>query len=264
MTEVQLRTLHSFIAGLGSSTSQLFWYTLLAGTTWLGFYVVFRNRLRHRRIGQKVPTKRQVAFEIFCSLRSIAVFGLVATFVVYASFSGWTRLYFRVQEFGWGWFALSVVLMVVLHDAYFYWSHRLLHHPWLFSRFHRTHHRSTNPTPWAAYNFSTIEAFVQAGIGPLIIFTIPVHPAAFGLFMIWQITFNVFGHCGYEIFPHWFIRSRLGRLLNSVTHHSLHHEKFNSNFGLYFNVWDRLMSTNHPDYVSRFEQATQLRQDPDI
>lgn len=31
----------------------------------------------------------------------------------------------------------------------------------------------------AAYAFSPAEALVQAGIGPLIVFTIPVHPAAF-------------------------------------------------------------------------------------
>ncbi len=45
-------------------------------------------------------------------------------------------------------------------------------------------------------------------------------------------------------------------MLNSVTHHALHHEKFRANFGLYFNVWDRLMGTNHRDYEHRFAQAT--------
>lgn len=74
--------------------------------------------------------------------------------------------------------------------------------------------------------------------------------------MTWQIAFNVFGHCGYEVFPQRFPRSRARLVLNSVTHHSLHHEKFRTNFGLYFNVWDRLMGTNHQDYEQRFESAT--------
>jgi Delta7-sterol 5-desaturase len=149
--------------------------------------------------------------------------------------------------------------MIVVHDAYFYWTHRLMHHGRLYRAFHRTHHLSMSPTPWAAYAFSPAEALVQAGIGPLIVFTMPVHPAAFGLFMVWQIAFNVFGHCGYEIFPRWFLGSRAGTLLNSVTHHALHHEKFQANFGLYFNVWDRLMGTNHPEYERRFELATGRR-----
>jgi Delta7-sterol 5-desaturase len=147
-------------------------------------------------------------------------------------------------------------VMIVLHDTYFYWTHRLMHHPRLYRLFHRTHHLSTSPTPWSAYTFSPWEALVQAGIGPLIVLTIPTHPVAFGLFMLWQISFNVFGHCGYEIFPHWFLRSRCGKILNSVTHHGMHHETFRANFGLYFNVWDRLMGTNHPEYERRFEQLT--------
>ncbi len=74
--------------------------------------------------------------------------------------------------------------------------------------------------------------------------------------MTWQIGFNVFGHCGYEIFPHGFLRTRFGRFLNTPTHHAMHHENFRANFGLYFNVWDRLMGTNDPDYTRRFEQVT--------
>lgn len=241
---------------LGASFADLLGYGLVAGSVWLLFYVVFGATFRHRRIGRRDPTTPQVTREILQSLRSIVIFGLVTAAVIYAAYFGRTRIYLRVGEHGWAWFVLSIGLMIVAHDAYFYWTHRLMHHPRLFRLVHHAHHRSTNPTPWAAYAFSTTEAFVQAGIGPLLVFTIPVHPAAFALFMAWQITFNVLGHCGVEILPRWFLRSGAGVFLNSVTHHALHHEKFRANFGLYFNVWDRLMGTNHPDYESRFELAT--------
>jgi sterol desaturase/sphingolipid hydroxylase (fatty acid hydroxylase superfamily) len=74
--------------------------------------------------------------------------------------------------------------------------------------------------------------------------------------MLWQLTFNVLGHCGYEIWPRWFLDSWAGRFLNTPTHHAMHHEKFRSNYGLYFNIWDRMMGTNHPDYARRFSQVT--------
>lgn len=247
---------YSFRALVGSSLGDLLGYALLAGCVWLFFYAIFKNRFVHRRVSSHWPRRGQVRREIVQSLRSIAVFGLVTGAVVYAGYSGWTRLYLDVAEYGWTWFVLSIGVMIVIHDAYFYWTHRLMHHRGLFPLLHRTHHRSTSPTPWAAYAFSPGEALVQAGIGPLLVFTLPLHPAAFALFMTWQIAFNVFGHCGYELFPSWFLRSRLGLFLNSVTHHSLHHEKFRANFGLYFNVWDRLMGTNHADYQRRFESAT--------
>jgi sterol desaturase/sphingolipid hydroxylase (fatty acid hydroxylase superfamily) len=247
------RSLHAL---LGASLGELLWYGALACGAWLFFYVLFRAAFRHRRVSRGDPTGRQVAREIAHSLRSIAIFGLVTGAVVYAAYSGYTRLYIRVEKYGWSWFFLSIGVMVVLHDTYFYWTHRLMHHRRLYRLFHHTHHISTSPTPWAAYAFSPWEALVQAGIGPLIVFTLPVHPAAFSAFMVWQIAFNVLGHCGYEVLPRWVLRSRLGVLLNSVTHHAMHHEKFRANYGLYFNVWDRLMGTNHGDYEQRLEEAT--------
>jgi sterol desaturase/sphingolipid hydroxylase (fatty acid hydroxylase superfamily) len=241
---------------VGQATADLVWYALLAGVAWLVFYVVFRATFRRRRVCREGPTGGQVSRELLTSLRSIAVFGLVSGAVVFAAASGWTRLYWRVDEYGWTWFVLSIGVMVLMHDTYFYWTHRLMHHRRLFRLVHRTHHLSTSPTPWAAYAFGPVEAFVQAGIGPLVVFTLPTHPAAFAAFMAWQIAFNVLGHCGHEIFPRWFLRSKAGVVLNTVTHHTLHHEKFTANFGLYFNVWDRLMGTNHREYERRFELAT--------
>jgi Delta7-sterol 5-desaturase len=243
---------HSFRAAVSSSLGELFWYGLMACGTWLLFYVLCRSAMRHRRIARHDPTAAQVWREIKHSLRSIAIFGLVAAGIVYAALSGWTRLYIHSDYHGWPWFLLSIATMIVVHDTYFYWTHRLMHHRRLFKFFHRTHHLSTSPTPWAAYAFSPSEALVQAGIGPLIVFTIPSHPGAFAIFMIWQITFNVLGHCGYEVLPNWFLKSRSGCILNTVTHHAQHHEKFRANFGLYFNVWDRLMGTNHGEYEERF------------
>ena len=73
--------------------------------------------------------------------------------------------------------------------------------------------------------------------------------------MLWQISFNVLGHCGYELFPRWFVRSWLGRILNTATHHAQHHETNRANFSLYFNYWDRLLGTNHQRYEERFAEA---------
>jgi sterol desaturase/sphingolipid hydroxylase (fatty acid hydroxylase superfamily) len=193
--------------------------------------------------------------EFLASLRSLVVYGLVGGFIVFAVVSGWTPMYFRISRYGWTWFTLSIGLIILIHDAYFYWTHRLMHHPRLFRFMHRTHHRSLSPSPWAAYSFSTWEAFVQAGIAPLVLFTLPIHPLAFSIFMLWQISFNVLGHCGYELFPRWFVRSWAGFLINTATHHAQHHETNRANFSLYFNYWDRLMGTNHAHYAERFARA---------
>jgi sterol desaturase/sphingolipid hydroxylase (fatty acid hydroxylase superfamily) len=244
------------------SGGEAFWYVLFAGGLWLIFDVLFRRPLWRRRISGKVPAWKQMGREFLYSLRSMTIFGAAGGFIVFAGYSGWTQIYVRVERYGWTWFVLSIVVMIFLHDAYFYWTHRWMHGRRWFRRMHKTHHLSTNPSPWAAYSFSSWEALVQAGIGPLIVFTIPTHPAAFSLFMIWQITFNVFGHCGHEIWPRWFLDSWLGRFLNTPTHHAMHHESFNANYGLYFNIWDRLMGTNHWRYHERFAEVTSRERAP--
>ena len=230
-------------------------YLIFCGIAWLLVYVLFRRRWAHRKIIPRFPSSPEVRREMKDSAISLLLFGLVGALTIEAARRGWTQAYWRVDERGMAWFFGSIGLTILLHDTWFYWTHRLLHHPRLFRHTHLTHHRSTNPTPWAAFAFSPAEAVVQASIFPLAMVVMPMHLYAFGLFMVWQMTFNVIGHTGYEFHPKWLMKSRLGRVLNTPTNHIMHHEKMRGNYGLYFNVWDRVMGTNHRDYESRFEEV---------
>lgn len=234
-----------------------FWYAGMAGFAWITLHWLLSRWIAGRRISDKPITRSQLSFEILCSLRSLGVYGLVGGMIAFAVMSKWTPMYFRIEQYGWAWFFGSIGVTILIHDTYFYWTHRLMHHPSLFRWMHATHHHSTNPSPWAAYSFSVPEAFVQAGIAPLVILTIPIHPLAFSIFMIWQISLNVLGHCGFELYPRWFVRSPIGKVLNTTTHHAQHHETNRANFGLYFNWWDLLMGTNHQRYAERFAEVTE-------
>ena len=231
-------------------------YVIFAGAAWLLGYVLFQQRWFHRKIIQRRPPSSEVWREIRYSAQTLVIFGLVGAVTIAAIRSGWTQFYFKLNQHGWAWFLLSIAGAIVLHDAYFYWTHRLMHHPRLFRAFHRVHHLSRNPSPWASYAFAPLEAVVEAGIFPLAVILIPMHPLAFVVFMVWQIVFNVAGHTGYEFHPRWLMRSWLGHIVNTPTNHIMHHEHLRGNYGLYFNIWDRLMRTNHPDYERRFQEVT--------
>lgn len=240
-----------------------FRYFLFAGVAWLFGYMLFRRRWAARKIIPEYPSRRDVWREVRLSLVTVAIYGLVGAVTVWASFRGWTRLYLDLGAHSMAWFWTSVALTILVHDAYFYWTHRFMHHPRIFPWTHRGHHLSLNPSPWATYAFDPIEAVVQAGIFPLAITLMPVHPLAFFLFMLWQLTFNVIGHTGYEFWPPWLMQSWLGKVLNTPTNHIMHHEHFHGNYGLYFNVWDRLMGTNHARYEARFLEVTSRRAAPE-
>jgi sterol desaturase/sphingolipid hydroxylase (fatty acid hydroxylase superfamily) len=237
-------------------------YFIFATLAWILGYRVFRRRWWHRKIAQREPLRAEIRREISYSLLTLVVFGAVGAATVLASKAGYTQMYLHIGKHGWPWFFASVGLTIFLHDAYFFWTHRLMHHPRLFRLFHRAHHLSTNPTPWASYAFSPLEAVVQAGIFPLAVTVMPIHPLAFFCFMLWQITFNVLGHTGYEFHPRWLMDSWLGKFLNTPTNHVMHHEHFRGNYGLYFNFWDRLMGTNHERYEARFREVTSRPREP--
>ena len=49
---------------------------------------------------------------------------------------------------------------------------------------------------------------------------------------------NVKGHLGIDLNPF-----RSSFFINTSKHHSLHHKYYNSNFGLYFLLWDKVFKT---------------------
>ncbi|MDG2417351.1 MAG: sterol desaturase family protein, partial [Saprospiraceae bacterium] len=130
------------------------------------------------------------------------------------------------------------------------------HHPILYIYVHLVHRKSTNPSPWTAYAFHPIEGFLEAMIVPLIAFTVPVHISSIGLFFLFQIFYNVYGHLGFELYPRGFHKTWIGKYINTSVAHNLHHKRFDGNYGLYFLIWDRLMGTVREDYDSTFDKAT--------
>ena len=76
-----------------------------------------------------------------------------------AARQGWMRMYFDIPQYSWSWFITSILLTILLHDTYFYWTHRWMHRPAIFKWMHRIHHQSNNPSPWAAFAFSPWAAF---------------------------------------------------------------------------------------------------------
>jgi len=234
-------------------------YFIIAGTAFILFYYWFAEKLRDNKIQRKLAKKADFFREIRHSLSSSFIMVLVALPFSLPPLKVYTSQYKSLDVHGILYLLVSVILALIVHDTYFYWMHRLLHHPSLFRRTHLIHHMSTNPSPWTSYAFHYFEAFAEALILPIVLFIVPMHPVAIALFILASFTINVYGHLGYEIMPRWFRHSLLFQILNTSVHHNLHHSKFSGNYGLYFRVWDRLMGTEHPAYVSTYDKIQNQR-----
>ncbi|PZR07162.1 MAG: sterol desaturase [Archangium gephyra] len=213
-------------------------YVVMAGGAYLFFWRWRGNPLTAKGRTQRRAFERADLWREFrWSMLTCVVFGVMfgVAFTGQApkplTHSGFAAV---LEFFGW----LAVVL--IIHDTFFYWSHRLLHHPLLFARVHAVHHRSHTPSPFSALAFHPLEAMLQ-GVWALPLFLLPIPTVVWLAFAVAAITINVVGHCGVEVVPQR-LRASLP-WLNYTTNHDAHHAHVRGNYGLYFSLWDRVMGT---------------------
>jgi Delta7-sterol 5-desaturase len=228
-------------------------YALVAVPAFFVFWVWLGPRLKRRWLRPTPPDAASTWREIAYSFSTVLVFSLAGVVVYAGSSSGVLRVYSRVADHGVPYLLASTLLLVVTQDAYFYFTHRAMHHRALFRVMHRVHHLSRHTSPFTAYAFSPLEAVVHASFVPMVLLLVPLHPIALFAFLAFMILRNVLGHLAIELYPTGFATSLLGRAHTTATHHALHHARPATNFGLYFTFWDRLLGTTDPTYEARFE-----------
>lgn len=187
----------------------------------------------------------QIRREITWSLIAAAIYGIPAGIVAWGwNEHGWTLIYSGWRDYPLWYLPVSLFTYLALHDSWFYWTHRWMHHPRIFRAVHAVHHASRPPTAWAAMSFHPSEALTGAFIIPLLVFLIPIHVAVLGLVLAIMTLMGVTNHMGWEMFPRRLVHSRLGSWLISASHHQRHHEQYTCNYGLYFRFWDRICATD--------------------
>ena len=227
-----------------------------------GFFLLFRLTL-HRWIKPRLlarkrwPKPSQVAREIMFSTCAQFTFLAIGIWLTLNEQAEGAMMYTDIGTNGWPYLILTTLLLFVVDDTYFYWTHRMLHQRALFERFHRVHHESVDPTPFSAYSFHPVEALI-IGAGSLffipIFMLMPWHPAAVAVFGVGSVLFNVIGHLGYELCPASWNRIPMLRWKTPAMHHYLHHQMIGGNYGLYFRWWDKLCGTEIRDFEARYDR----------
>jgi len=128
---------------------------------------------------------------------------------------------------------LHVIGFSVVEEIFFYYIHRLFHHPKLYKHIHKKHHDWQAPIAISSLYAHPIE-HLFANLLPAVL-----GPIVFGshvlLGMAWFVTAlvsSILSHMGYHL-----------PFLPSTEHHDYHHLKFTDNFGV-FGVLDWLHGTD--------------------
>jgi sterol desaturase/sphingolipid hydroxylase (fatty acid hydroxylase superfamily) len=232
-------------AALAAALTSALAMTAIVGVRYLIVSGAFAFATRRRHPGLYRGLDVQMRREIVWSLASAAIYGVPAGLVAWGwQEHGWTRIYSDVADYPVWWLPVSVLLFLVAHDAWFYWTHRWMHRPRAFRRVHAVHHASRPPTAWAAMSFHPWEAVTGAVVIPTLVFAIPIHVGALAVVLSIMTLMGVTNHMGWELFPRMVVDGPLGRWLITASHHQRHHAEYRCNYGLYFRFWDRLCGTD--------------------
>jgi Delta7-sterol 5-desaturase len=227
--------------------------------TYFIFWKKFKTRFQSWRIQVKERVNAsQIKTELGNSVLVFVVGALFSTVVAYLSTKGYTKIYTNFSDhsalLGIG----SFFLLLLIDDTWFYWCHRLLHHPKLFPYIHVVHHKSVDVNPFTSVSFHWLEPFLlTCWIFP-VAFILPVYAPVLGAVQLWGLLDNIKSHLGYELYPANFNKGWL-RFLTSGTHHNMHHSKFKGNYGVHFRIWDKLLGTEFKDYEAEFDKVQQRK-----
>ncbi|MGN6402567.1 MAG: sterol desaturase family protein [Flavisolibacter sp.] len=236
-------------------------YLLVAGLFYGIFYLWHPIRWNQRKISSRNYAVGQFKTEVKWSTITTFIFAVFGAATVALWQHGWIKVYANAHDYPLWWMPSSLFIALLLHETYYYWIHRWMHHPAIFKRVHKVHHDSHITSPWTAFSFHPLEGILQALFLPLLLLVLPMHL----YILIIQLTFmtlsSVVNHLNIEIYPEKFHHHPLGKWLIGATHHSLHHKQYKYNFGLYFTFWDRWKKTESPFFEKLFEEKTKRSTD---
>ena len=238
----------------------IFRYIFIAGGAYLFYYCLFKKKYERNKIQiNETITNSELKRELLASFQTIVVSTLFVIIFLYTPLDNYAKVYLNINDYPLWYIPVSVIIYLILQDTYFYWMHRLIHHPKLFRYVHLVHHKSNVISPFTGYTFHIFETLFETLILIVLLFIIPIHLIGILLYITIGFINVVYIHLGYEIAPKWFRHSFLFKVFISSTHHNLHHTKFKYNHGLYFRFWDRLMKTEDPHYVDVYDTIQERR-----
>lgn len=218
-----------------------------------GLIVWLRRRGSFRfRIHNRIARPEQARRELFNSSRAILIYNASQIVMRVGALAFGYVLTFDTP-ISWPLAVISYPLIMIGHDAYFYFTHRLMHAPAIFRGVHWEHHRSKHPTVLAAYSFSISELIVQGFYPILYVMFFPCTFPTLIFFYFVAISHDVMIHSGIDFMPRILVTDRRFGWLCGALYHDIHHAVGRTNYGLYTRVWDRLFRTEHPDFVRLYD-----------
>eukprot|EP01084_Bolivina_argentea_P316029 547708_1 len=248
-------------------------YVILYYVTYLELFITFElfilttsviMMIIGKLFGQRIQPNKQwkfsvIIYEIIETAKCVLIVSGLTTFPLMRSRMGYsialTHDFMEATEIfnnvflKYLYLTIKTIIIWIAADAWTYFKHYNLHknkkYLW---QFHKQHHSFSNPTSFASFAISPLEALWT--FAPIILFAFPSFPfinkmyapLQLGLILAF-IILNIYLHCGYTLY---YIEITVPYVyLNTSAHHNIHHEKTNTNLGEVSPFWDFVFGTYH-------------------
>jgi lathosterol oxidase len=205
--------------------------------------------------------------EIRQTMESLPVMAIFTLPIFLIEVRGYSKLYDTTAEGPGMWYnILQFPIFICFTDFFVYWIHRGLHHPLVYKRFHKPHHKWIMATPFASHAFHPVDGYSQGIPYHVFPFLFPLQKFAYvALFVfvnIWTVLIRKLCTCAF------LIESDLpaddgeyvanSPVINGAACHTMHHLYFNYNYGQFTTLWDRLGGSYRKPNEELFNRETKM------
>ncbi|KAK9461987.1 uncharacterized protein V1516DRAFT_283641 [Lipomyces oligophaga] len=196
--------------------------------------------------------KNQISMEMIQALTAIPFMVLYTVPWFLAEVRGYGMLYWDVEDYGYFYLALQFPLFIGFTDCGIYAIHRGLHHPLLYKRLHKPHHKWIVPTPFASHAFHPVDGYLQSLPYHFFPFVFPLHKISYLFLFTFINVWTIMIHDGEYVTQN--------PAINGSACHTVHHLYFNYNYGQFTTLWDRIGGSYRKPDVSLFDQKVKMNQ----
>ena len=218
---------------------------------WHFWFYILKSQEKKFKYNKNWPSKNSKNFlfknqtydNIFWSLASGVTIWTIYEVIILWQYSSGNLSILRFIEHPYI-FILLFLIIPLIHELGFYFTHRLLHFKFLYKIAHRIHHKNINPGPWSGLSMHPLEHLMYFGI-ILILLLFPTHPLhALNLLIRLGIS-PAEGHSGFDR-----IVIKKNKSFNASFYaHYLHHKYFEVNYADGIFPLDKLFGTFHDGTV---------------
>ncbi|KAK9359153.1 hypothetical protein V1504DRAFT_458844 [Lipomyces starkeyi] len=212
----------------------------------LSYFLIFDKRtMDHPKY-----LKNQMRMEIQQALSSVPWMSLYTVPWFLAEIHGYSHMYWDPNRYGKAYLFLQFPLFIAFTDFGIYLIHRGLHHPIMYKRLHKPHHKWIVPTPFASHAFHPMDGYLQSLPYHFFPFVLPLHKLSYLILFTFINIWTILIHDGEYMTNN--------PAVNGAACHTIHHLYFNYNYGQFTTLWDRIGGSYRTPEKSLFDQQTKM------